>query len=271
MNSYYSFIFVRFTGVMKRLLFFLLIILFAGCRSLAPNRMFMTPKDFKYDKDTVSLGSTAYLLSPGDRLDMHVFSNNGFKLIDITSFSTSEFASANQGISNTAGMITYLVDDSGNVKLPIIGKAHIMGMTISQAEDMLQDKYARYYTDPFVLLKVINRHVIVFQGDGGDGHLVNLDNDNTSLFEALAQAGGIPEFGRAYKIKIIRGDLKDPRVFLVDVSSIASLKQCNMRIQSNDIIYVEAGPNYKQRLLTQITPIVGIIASVFVIIAYFQK
>ncbi len=249
---------------MRNLFFFLLALSLFSCRSLAPNRMFIAPSNYVYANDSLRAKNTSYQLGSSDRIEMHIFSNDGFKLVDVTSTS-------NTSQINTMTGLTYLVEADGMVKLPIIGKVYVKGLTISETEDLLQQKYARYYNEPFVLVKVTNRHVLVFQGDGGNGTLVNLESDNTTLLEALALSGGIPDYGRAYKIKIIRGDLKNPQVHLVDISTLEGLKKSEIRVLSNDIIYVEAGPNYKQRIWEQITPIIGIITAAFLVVTIVQN
>ena len=249
---------------MRNLFLLLITVSFFSCRSLAPNRMFQTPDNYEYAADSTRAKITSYQIVENDRLDLHIFSNDGFKLVDITTTGATS-----QG--SLVPTVTYLVEPDGQVKFPIIGRLYMKGLTISEAEDLLQQKYARYYNDPFVLLKVTNRHVLVFQGDGGSGTLVNLQNDNTTLLEALALSGGIPDNGRAYRIKILRGDLKNPQVHLVDVSTLDGLKNSELRVLSNDIIYVEAAANYKQRIFQQLTPVVGIITAVLLVLNIVQK
>lgn len=244
---------------MRNLLFICLLGLLCSCRSLAPNRMFQTPKDFEFSRDSVATGAkTTYLIQPYDKLELHIYSNDGFRLVDIT-----------QNTMTTTNMyenFSYVVDDSGMVKFPIIGYVNLIGMDIRAAQTLLESKYAKYYNDPFVILKVTNRHVLVFQGDNGHGVLVNLQNDNTSLFEALALSGGLTENSKAYKIKIIRGDLHNPKIYKADVYTLEGLKDSELRILSNDIIYIEAAPDYKQRVFQQITPVVGIITAVLLVL-----
>jgi polysaccharide export outer membrane protein len=151
------------------------------------------------------------------------------------------------------------------MKLPIIGKIKVSGLTVREAEKLLETQYATFYNKPFVLLKVVNRRVLVFPGTGGAGRVVNLDNENTTIIEALALAGGLTNTGKAKKIKLIRGDLRNPKVILINLSTIEGVKQSNMLLQANDIIYVEPVPRYSQEVLTQITPIVGIITSLALI------
>ena len=106
---------------------------------------------------------------------------------------------------------------------------------------------------------------MVFPGTGGLGRVINIENENTTLIEALALAGGISQTGKARKIKLIRGDTRNPQVMLIDLSTVEGLKQSNLMLQANDIIYVEPAPRVSQEVLAQITPIVGIITSLLLI------
>lgn len=244
---------------MRNLLFICVLGLLFSCRSLAPNRMFQTPKDFEFAKDTAAENpKTTYLIQPYDKLELHIYSNDGFRLVDITQNTMNS--------TNLYENFSYIVDESGEIKFPIIGYVNLKGMTVRQAQEMLETKYAKYYHDPFVILRVTNRHVLIFQGDNGRGVLVNLQNDNTSLFEALALAGGLTENSKSYRIKIVRGNLHDPQIYKADIYTLEGLKDSELRVLSNDIIYIEAAPNYKQRVFQQITPIVGILTAVLLVL-----
>jgi polysaccharide export outer membrane protein len=190
---------------------------------------------------------------------MSVYTNDGFKLIDLTASAESVMSRGGAGMNNMS--FQYLVEPDGNMKLPIIGKLKLAGLTIREAEKFLETQYANFYNKPFVVIRVVNRRVTVFPGTGGSGRMVNLDNESTTVIEALALAGGITNTGKARKIKLIRGDLRNPRVILIDLSTIEGLKQGNLLLQANDIIYVEPVPRISQEVLTQIAPIVGILTS----------
>jgi polysaccharide export outer membrane protein len=240
---------------------FSLVSLFS-CRNLAPNRMFETPKDYAFAVDTPPQKDKYFIISPEDRVEMYIFSNDGFRLVDITGMSS---------VQNDQSRVNYLVDRDSLVRLPIVGKVKLGGLTVAEAEKKLEEIYSKYYNDPYIVLKLINRYAIVFQGDGGQGHLVSLENDNVTLMEVLAQGGGVPELGKAYHIKILRGDLKNPLVYRVDLSTLDGLSNSPLRIQSNDIVYVEAVPNYRLRVINQITPILGIVSAVVLIINLSQR
>ena len=142
-------------------------------------------------------------------------------------------------------------------------------MTIREAEFMLEEKFAEYYKKPFVMLNITNQRVIVFPGKGGDAKVIQLANNNTTLLEALALAGGIST-GKAKRIKLIRGNLKDPKVYLIDLSTIEGMKQADMVIQANDIIYVEPRLKVASTILAELTPIIGVFTSILLIISLLQ-
>ena len=241
---------------MRRILpLFIPMLFLMSCRFLNPQVMFKTGKNYHFDTDTSQVGQTEYVISPGDRLEMHFYTIDGFKLVDVTSTVNS----------TEDHNISYLVEKDSLVKLPIIGHVMLAGLSLIEAEKLLEKTYTKYYINPFVQLKITNRHVYVFFADGGKGIAVNLSNDNTSLIEVLSLAGGLTEFSKAWRIKVIRGDLHNPTIRLINMSTIDGVMAANLSVRSNDIIYVEAVPNYSTKLFAQITPIIGILTSILLI------
>lgn len=247
---------------MKKLLLFIAIASLSSC-SLVPNRMFKTPKDYEFARDTSDAFKKPYYIQVEDHIQMHIFSNDGFKLVDITSSNLSQ--------SSNSENIDYIVDENGHAKLPVIGLFYLKGLSIKEAENKLQEQYAKYYKDPFVLIRVTSRKAYVFQSDGGKGQVIQLMNDHTSLFEALALAGGITEYGKAYKIKILRGDLRNPKIFKADVSSVSELVNSELQIYPNDIIYIDSGYNLGKRLTSDILPYFTFITTLLILTSYFTN
>jgi polysaccharide export outer membrane protein len=126
-----------------------------------------------------------------------------------------------------------LVDQSGKVKFPGIGEIKIDGLTIRQAEEILQKEYARLYVDPFVTLKFDNKRVIVLGSPGGQ--VIPMTNENMRLTEVLALSKGLGTDAKAHNIRVLRRD----KVFLIDFSTFESYQKNNMIIEPGDIVYVE--------------------------------
>jgi polysaccharide export outer membrane protein len=241
---------------------------------LNPSLMFKTPDGYKYStaRDTIV---PEYKISPNDRFTFNLATNDGYKLIDfgIQAGSGTSTGSAGGGTGGVGGSttMTYLVDKDGYAKLPILDKVLMQGKTVPEAEKFLEDLYSEDYISPFIYLKITNKRVLVFPGEGGVGQTVNLENDNTSLLEALAIAGGIRPTGKAFRIKLIRGSLSNPQIFLIDFSTVESMKSGDMVMQANDIIYVEPIRNTSNGILAQLSPVVGIITAILLIYQVTKK
>lgn len=248
---------------MRKLLYLSgLLVLFSSCGWLNPNIMLKTGKDYSYDKLADSSQSKNYKISANDILEFRMYSNDGFKLIDLTSL--NQVNRDNQ--LNTQN--EYLVEQDGNVKLPLLGLTLLTGYTIREAETMLEEKYANFYVKPFILIEVTNKRVIVFPGSGGDAKVIPLVNNNTTLIEALALSGGISDDGKAKKVKLIRTVNEKSTVYLIDLSTIAGIKEGNTVLQANDIIYVEPRKKYATKAVQEIAPIISLLTSAFIIISY---
>ena len=223
--------------------------------------MLKTKKDFVYDKLTDSLSNLDYKLSANDHIQYQVETNDGFKLIDL----------ANQINNAYRRDIDGLVGSDGMVKMPMIGIVKLEGLTIREAEKILEEKYSEFYVKPFVIVRVTNKRVIVFPGNGGIAKVLPLSNNNTTVLEAIAMSGGITEDGKAYKVKLIRNYRNaKPEVFLMDLSKIEGLASANTKVLANDIIYIEPRYRLARTVAAELAPIVSIISSTILIYSVFR-
>ena len=242
-------------------LFLLCIIWFSSCKVFRSNLMLKTPKDYAYDKLADSLTIQDYRIAANDLLEVKIFSNDGFKIIDLAN--TNVFSQY---------QINYVVERTNQVKLPLIGYTNIGGLTIREAEIYLEQLYDTFYVKPFVTVRVINKRVIVFPGNGGKAQVVTLSNNNTTVIEVLALTGGIAEDGKAYKVKLIRNDgTPKPKVFLMDLSEINGITAGNTVVLANDIVYVEPRYRFAKTLLGEITPILSLLTSTLLLYSLINR
>lgn len=241
---------------------FLLIIMFIAlsamsCQTLYPTRMLRTGKEYQYSKvSELQSAPQEYKIARNDELAISVSTNDGEKMLDPLSLS-----SGGQQVASSS----YLVDFDGTINMPLIRRVKVEGLTIRELEKSLEQQFSYYFNKPFVKINVKNNRVIIFPGgQGGSSMVVTLDNPNTTLFEALAKAGGISD-GKSFRIKLIRGDINNRKVYLIDLSKIEGLKQADIVLMANDIIYVEPVNKVPQALLAQIGPYISLLTTLVVI------
>jgi polysaccharide export outer membrane protein len=228
--------------------------------------MFKAPKGDHAKNDSIPMfPSEEYTISVDDKLTFSLSTNNGTKIIESMSGIRADGAGSS-GASNE-----YIVRKSGKAELPILGEVHVQGLTISKCEDTLQQLFSKEYQDPFVQLKVTNQRVIVFPGNGSDARVIPLLNSNTTLMEAIAQAGGITERGKANTIKLMRRENGERKIYKIDLSTIEGLKYVDMVVQANDYIYIEPTADLAKETIKEVAPIVSIISSAIILFTVFTN
>lgn len=206
----------------------------------------------------------AYRIAPDDKITFTMYAEDGKRIVDLMSGIGFEGGNARMG---QGGDIEYLVRPDGMVELPIIGAVKLDGLSVVEGQDKIEELFASKYKNPFVQLSVTNRRVIVFPGTGGSAQVVPIVNNNTTLMEAIASAGGITERGKASEIKVIRKTSSGRKVYLIDLSTLSGLKYTDMVVQSGDYIYVEPTKQLSREVIKEAAPIISLITSTLVVIS----
>ena len=235
-------------------------ILSTGCNYwYRSSRMFRAPRDYDYNTVVDTSDDKEFRLQPNDIMDFRLFTNDGFKLIDLSTMNNSNNG---QRLTQQQNNFYYLIEGDGMCKLPMIGRVKLAGKTVKEVENFLQEKYSKFYIDPFARIIISNRRIIVFTGEYSQGTVVDMPNRNITLIEGLALAGGIPRSGKAHTIKLIRGDRRNPEIYKIDMSKIDGMKYSAIVLQSNDIIYVEPRISMTSEVLREWAPIIALTTSV---------
>tara|TARA_R110001592_G_scaffold363109_2_gene680350 strand:+ start:17003 stop:17710 length:708 start_codon:yes stop_codon:yes gene_type:complete len=226
--------------------------------------MFKDIKNFEY-ANKMDAYDEDYVIAENDILSFTLYTKNGLQIIDFTAGATSSSSSGNNGGQQnrlrTTGL-QYVVEKDGMVNLPLVDRVKISGQTIKELEFFLEKLYSKYYVDPYITVQINNNRVIVSTGGGGSAKVVTLSNRNTTVFEALALAGGINSEGNAKKIKLIRkNDQGEYDVYRIDLSTIEGLSDADITVQANDIVYVQPTRNYVRDAVRELGPYLSLLSS----------
>jgi polysaccharide export outer membrane protein len=251
------------------MLFWLAMAFFLGSCTVNKDVLFKTPTDYEYAELPDSL-EKASRITPNNVVTLDFYTGDGHLLIEggLGSSMLTSGGGQSGGRSQNRNQINYLVNRDGTAKLPVLGRVKLAGLNIREAEDKLEDLYSQFYNEPFVKLTVNNNRIIVSPGEGGTAQVITLTNGNTTLLEALAQAGGVADRGKAGEIKLIRQNRKTGKreVYQIDLSTIEGLAEADIIVQPNDIIYVEPLPLIASEIVSQLAPFLSLISTAALII-----
>ncbi len=240
------------------------LLILSGCKVYKQDIMFRTEEGAGLSSQVASI-ERDYIIKVDDRLSVNLFANGGEQLID-PNFESVTNSSNNNQIQQLRERTFYLIQVDGTIKLPQIGDVEVRGLTLDQAEEIIEERYKEFYKNPFVKLQFLNKRVVVL---GQQNMVVPLENQNTNLLEVISLAGGIPIGSKAQQVKIIRGDLQNPKIYVVDLSTIDGMKSSIMDVEDGDVIYIEPWRRTWQEGVRDISPIVGLTSSLTTLVFLF--
>jgi len=149
-----------------------------------------------------------------------------------------------QGSSNTNDPTLtangFLVDKSGNIQLPLIGSIKVLGMTTTQAREVIEAKLDQYLKSPIVSLKLINFRISVL-GDVVRPGLYPVQNERVSVTDALSMAGDLNITAVRNNILLVRENEGKRQYIRFDLQSKDTFSSPYFYLQNNDVLYVQPG------------------------------
>jgi protein involved in polysaccharide export with SLBB domain len=182
--------------------------LVAGCTS--PTQITPPPQVSQVEGD--------YRLSPTDLLDFRIFQEPDFDAV-------------------------IRVSGDGSAIFPMIGRVHVAGMTITQATEMLRQRYmAGYLANPQVNLTVRTyakkTFTILGQVQKPGAYPIE-GNESISLLQAIGMAGGYTRIANPSNVVVKRNEGGTERVYNFNAKQMArTAADSTFRIMPGDVITV---------------------------------
>lgn len=157
----------------------------------------------------------------------------------------------------------FIIDEQGNIELPVIGNVKINGLTINEAQRKISDLLQQGGLEsPKVVIRILSFQYTVL-GEVRRPGIFNNYTGKINILEALANAGDFTDFSDRKNIKIVRYENNIARVLYVNVLDRDILSNPYFYIQPNDQIIVDPLKAVNARAGQQNVAIgLGIIASV---------
>lgn len=232
---------------LKGFLILVITVLMVSCVTSRKVNLLQEPGKYGVPTYTDTLTYEDYQIRIGDRLYVYVYSidervSNMFNASSNSGIYSSQIRRG-MGMSESYDLYTYLVREDGTIDYPLVGKVPVRGKTTREVKATLEHSLMEYVQDQtdYKLLSVevnIVRGTFSVISDHGSG-MFAMPKEKVTIFEALAMAGDIGDFGDRSKVRIVREIEGETKVMTFDVRSQDIINSEYYYIEPNDVIYIQ--------------------------------
>jgi polysaccharide export outer membrane protein len=224
----------------------LYILLFIGLflTSCVPTRdlIYLQDKDGTGKPQAINpVASKPYRLQANDIININIKAIDP-KLVEI--FSTDNTAVPNQ-TDETLYFNGYTVDDHGNIRIPVLGEVNVLGFTIEEVRQKIEEKLlAEYFNKEaniYVKVKLAGFHYTINGEVMRPGSKV-LMQEKVNIMEAIANADDITVTGDRHNVAVIRQYPHGTEIHTLDLTDVKAMESPYYYLQPNDYIYVKPLP-----------------------------
>lgn len=235
-------------------------------------------QDMPLEKEVSVVKPTEVIFQAGDQINILVSTRDASLSSIFSKYSTYTVGEARGGYSGRESQ--YVIDADGTIDFPVLGRIPVAGKTRTELElyikKMIQDQ--NLVKDPVITVTFNNLYVTVI---GSTGHVgrINIDRDNFTLLDAIAQAGDLELTGLRENVRVIR-EVGIDKIICYEVNFCSAEDLYNSPVyylQQKDVIYVEPNNKVKRTTTQYGTQLVNytfwfsLISSTFGLIALFRK
>ena len=196
---------------------------------------------------------------------IRAFDNLSIKLNSFEQSTTGEFNSSGAlgarpgGVDNALLYLSgYMVNQEGNIRLPLIGDIQVEGLTIDEIKDKIDTQLEEYLKFPSVSVKLTNFRVSVL-GEVNRPGMQYIYEGKVTLLQAISQAGDLTDFANRNNIKLIREKSDGTLSTILDITKPDLISSEYYFLMPNDVIYVEP---LKAKASNVNTRVAGVVLSV---------
>ncbi|MDR1653561.1 MAG: polysaccharide biosynthesis/export family protein [Prevotellaceae bacterium] len=151
-------------------------------------------------------------------------------------------------LNNVQTIQSYIVDNEGNITMPILGKVNLLNRNRNEAIEVISEKLQPYLKEATVTLRFQNFKVNVL-GEVQRPGQYTINNERISILDALALAGDMTIYGQRNNLLVIRDNNGKLDFTRINMNEDALFRSPYFYLQQNDVIYVE--PNSTKTISSQ--------------------
>jgi len=143
-------------------------------------------------------------------------------------------------------LVSYAVDDKGNIDFPFIGSINVKDLTINQAKVKIEQSLNRQLNNVSIRVRFVSNKITILGEVGRPGQYSFYD-EKINIFQAIGFANGITPFGNKTNITLIREKDNNIKYYYVDLTDKRIVESENYYLLPNDILIVNPiGAKYRE-------------------------
>ena len=213
---------------------FLILVIIQGC---TPMKKITYLNDTQVGEWDVSPVPPKHHLEIGDILMVKVISRNAesndlFNIENNINSSNPILTAANLYLNG------FTINQEGTVDIPNVGEIFILNQTLEEAEETILKKAEDYLINPFVVVKLANFEITIL-GEVNVPGRYPVYKEGLTIYDALAMAGDINDYGNLTEVKIIRSNKNKKQIYYLNLTDANILTSDFYYLRNNDLIYVQ--------------------------------
>ena len=132
----------------------------------------------------------------------------------------------------------FTISQEGTIDIPNVGKVFVLNQTLEEAEETTLAKAEDYLINPFVVVKLANFEFTIL-GEINHPGKYPVYKDGLTIYNAIAMAGDINDYGNLTKVKIIRSNKNKKQIYHLDLTDANILTSDFYYLRNNDLIYIQ--------------------------------
>ena len=252
------------------------ILLLGSCSSKKKSLTYF--EDLQITSGSFPITNYAPIIQPDDELLITVTSTVPAATAAYNLLLTNPATNLDIGLTTSPQQPTYLVSQTGDITMPLIGKIHVAGLTTQQLTDKLTEIISKDVTDPIVFVRLRNFTVNVM-GEVTIPGIKEISGERVSILDAIAAAGDLTPYGNRDDVLLIRETNGRREYHRLNLNSAELLGSPYFYLQQNDVIMVSPTKirednarynqfsNYKLSVISTVVSACSIIASLIIALA----
>ena len=198
-------------------------------------------QDIQQDTLLAKAVNTGIIIQPQDQISIIVGCRDP-KLAAPFNLSVSSFQSGSEiaGVGGYQRLTGYVVDNDGNIVMPIIGQLHVAGLNRWELQELVRTTLSDTgnLKDAVVTVEFMNNKISIL-GEVKSPGTYSMVGDRMNILDALAMASDLTIYGRRDNIMVVRTKDDGIHYYSLDLRNAEDLLNSPaFYLQQSDIVYV---------------------------------